>query len=139
MFLASNPFATVLDQVTFTSEGFYNIPDVKEALHAPDDHFWHGCQWGEGRRRHLMEKHRQLYMDNDKPLSMAPYIGELLDAGIPLLVYNGDRDMTTNMVRMKSEDLDARDSVDHSIHLTNLCRLLFNFLARLYRWAVKLC
>jgi hypothetical protein len=32
------------------------------------------------------------------PLSMAPYIGELLDAGIPLLVYNGDRDMTTNMV-----------------------------------------
>jgi hypothetical protein len=29
---------------------------------------------------------------------MAPYIGELLDAGIPLLVYNGDRDMTTNMV-----------------------------------------
>jgi hypothetical protein len=37
-------------------------------------------------------------MDNDRPLSMAPYIGELLDAGIPLLVYNGDRDMTTNMV-----------------------------------------
>jgi hypothetical protein len=57
------------------------------------------CQWGEGRRRLLAsEKHRRLYMDNDRPLSMAPYIGELLDAGIPLLVYNGDRDMTTNMV-----------------------------------------
>jgi hypothetical protein len=57
------------------------------------------CQWGEGRRRLLAaEKHRLLYMDNDRPLSMAPYIGELLDAGIPLLVYNGDRDMTTNMV-----------------------------------------
>jgi hypothetical protein len=37
-------------------------------------------------------------MDNDRPLSVVPYMAELLDAGIPLLVYNGDRDMTTNMV-----------------------------------------
>jgi hypothetical protein len=91
-------FDANVDQVTFTSEAFYNMPEVKKALNAPDDHFWHGCQWGEGRRRHLMEQHRQLYMDEDKPLSMAPYIGEILDAGIPFLVYNGDRDMTTNMV-----------------------------------------
>ena len=101
-------FDANVDQVTFTSEAFYNTPEVKEALHAPEDHFWHGCQWGEGRRRltgshnndfrRLAEHHRRLYMDNDKPLSMAPYVGELLDAGIPLLVYNGDRDMTTNMV-----------------------------------------
>lgn len=91
-------FDANVDQVTFTSEAFYNMPEVKKALNAPEDHYWHGCQWGEGRRRHLMEKHRQLYMDEDKPLSMAPYIGELLDAGIPMLVYNGDRDMTTNMV-----------------------------------------
>jgi hypothetical protein len=91
-------FDANVDQVTFTSEGFYNTPAVKVALHAPDDHFWHGCQWGEGRRRLEAAKHRLLYMDNDKPLSMAPYVGELLDAGIPLLVYNGDRDMTTNMV-----------------------------------------
>jgi hypothetical protein len=88
-----------VDQTTFTSEGFYNTPDVKLALHAPDNHFWHGCQWGEGRRRLMAQKiHRALYMDNDRPLSMAPYMGELLDAGIPLLVYNGDRDMTTNTV-----------------------------------------
>jgi len=87
-----------VDQTTFTSEGFYNTPDVKMALHAPDDHFWHGCQWGEGRRRLMARKHRALYMDDDRPLSMAPYMGELLDAGIPLLVYNGDRDMTTNTV-----------------------------------------
>lgn len=88
-----------VDQTTFTSEGFYNTPAVKTALHAPDDHFWHGCQWGEGRRRLLAsERHRSLYMDNDRPLSMAPYMGELLDAGIPILVYNGDRDMTTNTV-----------------------------------------
>ena len=37
-------------------------------------------------------------MDNDKPVTMSPYIAELLDEGIPLLIYNGDRDMTTNMV-----------------------------------------
>lgn len=29
---------------------------------------------------------------------MAPYMADVLDAGIPFLVYNGDRDMTTNMV-----------------------------------------
>lgn len=90
-------FDANVDQVTFTSEGFYNTDKVKEALHAPPNHFWHGCQWGEGRRK-LAQRERLLYMDNDKPLSMAPYISELLDAGIPLLVYNGDRDMTTNMV-----------------------------------------
>ena len=37
-------------------------------------------------------------MDHDRPLSVVPYIGELVDEGIPVLVYNGDRDMTTNMV-----------------------------------------
>lgn len=37
-------------------------------------------------------------MDKDRPLSVTPYIGELLDEGIPVIVYNGDRDMTTNMV-----------------------------------------
>jgi hypothetical protein len=86
-----------VDQVTFTSEAFYNRPDVKEALHVLNpDHFWHGCQAGSGRRR-LMHQ-RMLYMNNDKPLSVVPYIAELVDEGIPVLVYNGDRDMTTNMV-----------------------------------------
>ena len=74
-----------------------NRPDVKKYLHAPTNITWHGCRWGEGRRR-LEEDHRKLYMDNDRPLSVVPYMAELLDAGIPLLVYNGDRDMTTNMV-----------------------------------------
>ena len=37
-------------------------------------------------------------MDNDRPLSVVPYIAELVDEGIPVIVYNGDRDMTTNMV-----------------------------------------
>ena len=91
-------FDANVDQVTFTSEAFYNTPAVKTALNAPEDHFWHGCQWGEGRRRQLMEQTRRLYMDNDVPITMAPYLAELLDAGLPLLIYNGDRDMTTNMV-----------------------------------------
>ena len=47
---------------------------------------------------------RKLYMDNDRPISMKSYISEILkhnDAGgnnISLIFYNGDRDMTTNMV-----------------------------------------
>lgn len=35
-------FDANVDQTTFTSEGFYNTPAVKKALHAPEDHFWHG-------------------------------------------------------------------------------------------------
>lgn len=94
-----------VDQVTFTSEAFYNSAAVKTALHAPTNITWHGCRWGSGRRRlssnmngrHLNQQ-RRLYMDNDRPFDVSPYIAELLDEGIPVLVYNGDRDMTTNMV-----------------------------------------
>jgi pimeloyl-ACP methyl ester carboxylesterase len=95
-----------VDQVTFASEAFYNTPAVKEILHAPANVTWHGCQGMGRRRRQLKEGHhdasaahrRRLYMDNDQPLSVVPYVAELLDANIPVLVYNGDRDMTTNMV-----------------------------------------
>jgi len=87
-----------VDQVTFTSEAFYNRDDVKAALHAPTNITWHGCRWGEG-RRHLSSSPRRLgYMDYDHPIKMENYMSDVLDAGIPLLVYNGDRDMTTNMV-----------------------------------------
>lgn len=60
-----------VDQVTFASEVFYNNPDVKAALHAPDGIVWHGCRAGGGRRR--LSEHRRLYMDNDRPLSVVPY------------------------------------------------------------------
>jgi hypothetical protein len=102
-----------VDQVTFASEAFYNTPAVKEMLHAPMNITWHGCQ-GFGRRRlgeqelgsngqlkrqqDHHEQRRKLYMNNDRPISVVPYVAELLDADIPVLVYNGDRDMTTNMV-----------------------------------------
>jgi carboxypeptidase C (cathepsin A) len=85
-----------VDQITFTSEAFFNNPEVKKYLHAPMNATWHGCRQGGGRRRLL--ENRRLYMDNDRPWSVVPYVADLLDAGIPVLVYNGDRDMTTNMV-----------------------------------------
>jgi carboxypeptidase C (cathepsin A) len=34
-------------------------------------------------------------LENDRPIDVVPYVGDLLDADIPVLVYNGDRDMTT--------------------------------------------
>jgi len=89
-----------VDQVTFTTEVFFNRPEIKKILHAPENITWHGCRQGEGRRRLMAgnSQLRRLYMDNDRPLSVVPYIAELVDADIPVLVYNGDRDMTTNMV-----------------------------------------
>lgn len=91
-----------VDQITFTTEVFFNRPEVKKALNVPDDIgiTWHGCRWGEGRRQLSGESssRRLGYMDNDRPVNMAPYVADILEAGIPFLVYNGDRDMTTNMV-----------------------------------------
>lgn len=86
-----------VDQITFTSEAFYNREDVRMALHAPMNITWHGCRWGEGRRR-LASRQLHLYMEFDQPMSVVPYVGQLVDDGVPILVYNGDRDMTTNMV-----------------------------------------
>jgi Serine carboxypeptidase len=104
-----------VDQVTFTSEAFYNRLDVRKALHAPLNITWHGCADGNGRRRQRRRRrlqgtrtasdaigddlfHRKLYLENDRPIDVTPYVGDLLDADIPVLVYNGDRDMTTNVV-----------------------------------------
>jgi hypothetical protein len=68
---------------------------------------WHGCAGGNGRRRRRRGRrslqggigddlfHRKLYLDNDRPIDVVPYVADLLDADIPVLVYNGDRDMTT--------------------------------------------
>lgn len=101
-----------MDQVTFTSEAFYNRLDVRKALHAPLNITWHGCADGNGRRRQRRRRrlqgtsdaiggdlfHRKLYLEKDRPIDVTPYVGDLLDADIPVLVYNGDRDMTTNVV-----------------------------------------
>ncbi|OEU10961.1 alpha/beta-hydrolase [Fragilariopsis cylindrus CCMP1102] len=96
-----------VDQVTFTSEAFYNREDIRKALHAPMNITWHGCAGGNSRRRRRRGRrslqggigddlfHRRLYLDNDRPIDVVPYVADLLDADIPVLVYNGDRDMTT--------------------------------------------
>lgn len=74
-----------------TFEIFFNDERVKEALHAPLDVEWQGCIPGAGRRRHL------LLLDDDRPVSVAPYLAQLMDdAQIRVFVYDGDRDMSTN-------------------------------------------
>jgi len=94
---------------------FFNDRRVKEKLHAPLDTLWRGCIPGAGRRRrlrngqeqeqdpgdtllhHYISRHLSL-LEHDRPISTLPYMAELLDAeeDIRVLVYNGDRDLTTN-------------------------------------------
>ncbi len=81
-----------------TMDRFYNNPEVKKALHAPQDVVWEGCIPGAGRRRMKAQQQNlagKLLLAHDQPESVAPYIAELLDAGIRVLIYNGDRDLTT--------------------------------------------
>lgn len=66
------------------------------------DKEWAGCMPGAGRRRRrqlLKAEHLlpgQVLLKDDKPISMAPYIADLLDqAKIQVLIYNGDRDLST--------------------------------------------
>jgi len=73
----------VLFGTNSTIDEFFNHPKVKMALNAPADVFWEGCIPGESILAH------------DRPESMAPYIAELLDAGIQVVIYNGDRDLST--------------------------------------------
>ena len=78
---------------------FFNNPDVQKALHAPEVE-WFGCIPGAGRRRRKLEEALlpgQLLLAHDEPQSVVPYVAELLDdAGIRVLIYNGDRDLSTN-------------------------------------------
>jgi hypothetical protein len=92
-----------------TIEGFFNRPEVRNALNVPKhdaDRVWSGCIPGAGRRRkrRLTEEEEQpttsrrdlLLLDEDRPISMKSYLATLLDeAQLPVLVYNGDRDLST--------------------------------------------
>jgi carboxypeptidase D len=77
---------------------FYNNPGVQDALHVEQHKEWIPCMPGAGRRRRLEEElPGKLLLKDDKPITVVPYIADLLDdAGIRVLVYNGDRDLTTN-------------------------------------------
>ena len=73
---------------------FYNNPAVKRKLHAPLDTYWQGCVPGAGRRRRLESS----YLIHDGPISVVPYIAKLLNGGIRVLLYGGDRDMACNVI-----------------------------------------
>lgn len=79
---------------------FFNDPEVKKKLHVESvDKEWLGCIPGAGRRR-LEEEMLpgQILLAHDEPESVTPYIAELLDdAGIRVLVYAGDRDLSVNI------------------------------------------
>mmetsp|Transcript_5224 Transcript_5224/g.9273 ORF Transcript_5224/g.9273 Transcript_5224/m.9273 type:complete len:697 (+) Transcript_5224:32-2122(+) len=105
-----------------TVSRFYNNLKVQEALNVPPHrrgpkHLWQGCipepdpadyrrrlsssessdllaVLGDNKTSTSMMGHRRLFMDNDTPLSVLPYIAELLDeAKIDVLLYSGDRDI----------------------------------------------
>jgi Serine carboxypeptidase len=94
------PFSLMLDYPNGAINQFYNNPRVQEALNLPHETKWVECIPGAGRRRRQLSKMRlpgQLLLDDDRPTSTVPYVADLLDnAGIRVLIYNGDRDMTTN-------------------------------------------
>lgn len=85
----------VLFDLNSTLNRFFNIPEVRYATHAPDvtgigSTEWAECIPGSGRRQRRLQ-----LLDDDKPVSVVPYIAELLDeAGIRVLMYNGDRDLS---------------------------------------------
>ncbi|CAB9526964.1 Pheromone-processing carboxypeptidase KEX1 [Seminavis robusta] len=92
-----DPYAVIGGHdTTFTK--FMNHPKVKEALNVPEDSAeWVGCIQGAGRRRQLTQLRQLALLDQDKPVSVVPYVAELLDRwNIRVLVYNGDDDMSTN-------------------------------------------
>ena len=102
----------MLDVPSGSIHQFFNNPNVQKALHVVPPRPWVECIPGAGRRRKLqhatsgrqsrreLTKLRlpgELLLDHDEPMSVVPYVADLLDkAGIRVLVYNGDRDMTTN-------------------------------------------
>jgi hypothetical protein len=89
-----DPYAIFHDESSSIVK-LFNDARVKEALHAPLDTEWSGCIPGAGRRR-LSKRHRSLGMlEHDQPESTLPYIAELLDAGVRVIAYNGDRDLST--------------------------------------------
>lgn len=81
---------------------FFNNPAVQTALNLPIVPVdWEECLPGAGRRRRMLSKKPllpgQVLLAHDRPISVVPYVAELLDkANIRVLVYSGDRDMTTN-------------------------------------------
>lgn len=103
----------VLDDVDGTMAQFYNTPAVQDALNVVPHRHWIECMPGAGRRLDARDDHQselpgKHLLAHDEPRSVAQYIAALLDAGIRVLIYNGDRDMTTN-VQGSEQVLDAME------------------------------
>ena len=86
-----------------TIEHFYNNPKVQKALHVPVGPKWHGCQVPDpetvpdDKDNHHRALRRLKMLDHDRPLSMLPYLSELLDsAKIRVLIYNADLDLSVS-------------------------------------------
>lgn len=95
-----DPYAAFIADNATTSN-FFNDPRVQKALHAPvNKKQWRGCL-SDDRRRRLTGEDRppnkrrlQGFLQNDRPVTVAPYIADLLDnTKVSVLVYNGDRDI----------------------------------------------
>uniref|UniRef100_A0A7S2UUM9 Pheromone-processing carboxypeptidase KEX1 n=1 Tax=Attheya septentrionalis TaxID=420275 RepID=A0A7S2UUM9_9STRA len=99
-----DPYDDIASTKGYTLFDFFNDERVQKAIHAPthmnnNTHTeWRLCIPGEGRRRRMFftDSNNKLLLDDDRPITVVPYIAELLDsdAGIRVLVYNGDRDMS---------------------------------------------
>jgi hypothetical protein len=102
----------MLDVPSGSIHQFFNNPNVQKALNVVPARPWVECIPGAGRRRRQLQQRTtpglkrqltklrlpgELLLDHDEPISVVPYVADLLDkANIRVLIYNGDRDMTTN-------------------------------------------
>jgi hypothetical protein len=100
LFLLPGDNYPILNTPVTAATTFFNDPEVKKKLHFETAKTqWESCIPGAGRRR-LKEEllPGQLLLMHDQPESVAPYIAELLDdAGIRVLIYGGDRDLSVNL------------------------------------------
>lgn len=90
----------ILNAPVTASSLFFNNPRVQKLLHVETVGVeWLGCIEGAGRRKlqsSLLPG--QTLLRHDQPESVSPYISELLDdAGIRVLIYAGDRDLSVNL------------------------------------------
>eukprot|EP00980_Cylindrotheca_fusiformis_P016038 scaffold4724_cov108-Cylindrotheca_fusiformis.AAC.3 len=86
----------ILNDPNSTFQFFMNRPEVQKALNAPNSTSeWLGCMAGAGRRLDENALPGKILLAHDTPESVVPYVAELLDdAGIRVLIYNGDRDIS---------------------------------------------